>query len=48
MTLQYEVSTEHASFFTSNLIACRAEKRMCIVTKRPASFITGTFTQSPA
>jgi HK97 family phage major capsid protein len=43
MQLQFEISTEHASFFTSNLIACRAEKRMCLVVKRGQSFITGTF-----
>jgi HK97 family phage major capsid protein len=48
MELQYEVSTEHASFFTSNLIACRAEKRLALVTKRPSSFVTGTFSSSPA
>jgi HK97 family phage major capsid protein len=48
MELQYEISTEHASFFTSNLIACRAEKRLALVVKRPASFIVGTFSSSPA
>jgi HK97 family phage major capsid protein len=47
MELQFEVSTEHASFFTQNLIACRAEKRLALITKRPASFVTGTFTSSP-
>lgn len=46
--LQYEVSTEHADYFVKNLVACRAEKRMALVVKRPASFVTGTFTSSPA
>ncbi|HMF62987.1 MAG TPA: phage major capsid protein [Edaphobacter sp.] len=48
MEIQYEVSTEHADYFTKNLVACRAEKRMCLVVKRAASFLTGTFTSSPA
>ncbi|MBB5331387.1 phage major capsid protein [Tunturiibacter gelidoferens] len=47
MELQFEVSTEHASYFTSNLCACRAEKRMVLITKRPGSFVTGTFITSP-
>lgn len=46
--LQYEVSTEHADYFVKNLVACRAEKRTALVVKRPASFVTGTFTTSPA
>jgi HK97 family phage major capsid protein len=48
MELQFECSTEHASYFTQNLVACRAEKRMVLITKRPASFVSGTFNQSPA
>jgi HK97 family phage major capsid protein len=47
MGMQIEVSTEHASFFTQNLIAIRAEKRLCMVVKRPNSFISGTFLTSP-
>jgi HK97 family phage major capsid protein len=42
-----EVSTEHQDFFTKNLVAIRAEKRLCIVVRRPASYVTGTFTTSP-
>jgi hypothetical protein len=48
MELQYEVSTEHQDFFVKNLVACRAEKRLALVVKRPASYVTGTFTTSPA
>jgi HK97 family phage major capsid protein len=48
MSLEIEISTEHASYFTSNLIAIRAEKRSAICCYRPAAFITGSFTQSPA
>lgn len=47
MELQIELSSEHADFFTRNLIACRAEKRVALLTRRPASFITGSFTTSP-
>jgi HK97 family phage major capsid protein len=43
-----EISTEHADYFTRNLVAVRAEKRLALVTKRPASFVSGTFTTSPA
>jgi HK97 family phage major capsid protein len=48
MSLEIVLSTEHASYFTSNLIAIRAEKRSAMCCYRPAAFITGTFTQSPA
>jgi HK97 family phage major capsid protein len=47
MGMQIEVSTEHADFFTRNLVAIRAEKRLCMVVKRPASFVSGTFLTSP-
>jgi HK97 family phage major capsid protein len=43
-----EISTSHASFFTQNLVAVRCEKRLALVTKRVHSFVTGTFSQSPA
>jgi len=48
MEVQYEVSTEHQDYFVKNLVACRAEKRLALVVKRPASFIVGTFSSSPA
>jgi HK97 family phage major capsid protein len=47
MTLMIEVSTEHQDFFVKNLVAIRAEKRLALITRRPASFVTGTFTTSP-
>jgi HK97 family phage major capsid protein len=47
MEMTVEIATQHSDYFVKNLIAIRAEKRMCLVTKRPASFITGTFTTSP-
>jgi HK97 family phage major capsid protein len=47
MEMQVEISTEHADFFTKNLVAIRAEKRLALIVKRPASYITGTFTTSP-
>jgi HK97 family phage major capsid protein len=45
--MQVEISTEHSDYFVRNLVAVRAEKRLALVTKRPASFVTGTFTTSP-
>ena len=48
MEMQIDVSTEHADFFTKNLVAVRAEKRLALITRRPGSFVTGTFTTSPA
>jgi HK97 family phage major capsid protein len=45
--MQVEISTEHNDYFVRNLVAVRAEKRLALVTKRAASFITGTFTTSP-
>ena len=48
MELQYEISTEHSDFFVKNLVACRAEKRLALIVKRPASFVYGSFTTSPA
>jgi HK97 family phage major capsid protein len=43
-----EISTENRDFFVRNLIAIRAEKRLALLTKRPASFVSGSFTTSPA
>jgi hypothetical protein len=45
--LQVEVSTEHASFFVQNLVAILAEKRLALITRRPVSFVTGSFSTSP-
>jgi HK97 family phage major capsid protein len=43
-----EISTSHDKFFVQNLVAVRCEKRLALVTKRVHSFVTGTFSQSPA
>jgi HK97 family phage major capsid protein len=48
MELQFEVSTEHQDYFVKNLVACRAEKRLALIVKRAASFLTGSFSTSPA
>jgi HK97 family phage major capsid protein len=48
MEMQVEISTENADYFVRNLVAIRAEKRLALVTKRPASFVSGTFSTSPA
>jgi HK97 family phage major capsid protein len=45
--MQVEISTEHSDYFVRNLVAVRAEKRLALITKRPASFVSGTFTTSP-
>ena len=46
--LEVLISTEHNDNFTKNLITILAEKRSAMCVYRPAAFITGTFTQSPA
>jgi len=38
-----EVSTEHADFFTRNLMAIRAEERIGLANKRPEALIYGDF-----
>ena len=48
MEMQIEISNSHSDYFTKNLLAIRAEKRLALVVKRPASYITGTFNTSPA
>jgi HK97 family phage major capsid protein len=47
MAMQVEISTEHANYFTENMVAIRAEKRLALVVYRPASYIKGSFTTSP-
>jgi HK97 family phage major capsid protein len=44
MEMQVEVSTEHMDYFIKNLVAVRAEKRLALIVKRPASYVTGSFT----
>ena len=48
MELTIDISTEHADFFTRNLVAIRAEKRLALIVRRPASYLSGSFTTSPA
>lgn len=47
MEMEVLISTEDSDNFQRNLITVRAEKRMCLAVKRPASYITGTFSTSP-
>jgi HK97 family phage major capsid protein len=47
MSMQVEISTEHLDFFTKNLVAIRAEKRLAYIVKRPGSFVAGTLASSP-
>ena len=49
MEMQVEISTEHSTYFVQNMIAIRAEKRLALLTKRPGSFVFGSFAgASPA
>jgi len=48
MEIEIAVGEQHSTYFTSNLVAIRAEERLCLVTKRGGSFITGSTTTSPA
>jgi HK97 family phage major capsid protein len=43
-----EISTEHADYFTRNLVAIRAELRAALVVMRPGAFVKGNLTSSPA
>jgi HK97 family phage major capsid protein len=47
MELIIEISTEHADFWVRNLCMWRAEKRLALVTQRPNSFVSGSFSRSP-
>jgi len=47
MGMTVEIATQHEDYFARNLIAIRAEKRLALVVKRAASYITGTFATSP-
>jgi HK97 family phage major capsid protein len=48
MDLEIAISTEHDNFFTTNKVAIRAEERCALVVYRPAAYVYGTFTTSPA
>lgn len=43
-----EVSSEHSDYFVKNMLAVRAEERLALLNLRPAAFVRGTFSQSPA
>jgi HK97 family phage major capsid protein len=47
MALQVEISTEHSDYFTRNMVAIRAEKRLAYLMKRSGSFIYGSLNSSP-
>ncbi len=46
--LAVEISMNEGNNFTQNLVTIRAEERVALTVQRPASFITGTLTRSPA
>lgn len=48
MEMQIDISTEYSDFFVRNLVAIRAEKRLALIVKRVNSYVTGSFTTSPA
>ena len=41
--LEIEIAASHKDYFTTNLLAVRAEKRLALVVKRPTAFVSGTF-----
>jgi hypothetical protein len=47
MGMTVEISTSHEDFFVRNLVAIRAERRACLVVKRPGSYIYGALNTSP-
>jgi HK97 family phage major capsid protein len=46
--MQFDISTEDSDNFRRNLVTLRCERRLALVVQRPQSFISGTFTTSPA
>jgi HK97 family phage major capsid protein len=43
MSPEVLISTEHADFFTKNLVAIRAEARLALTVKRPAALVYGSY-----
>ena len=43
-----EISDSHADYFTRNMLAIRAEERLCLQVMRPAAWIYGSMPTSPA
>lgn len=48
MELTVEISTQHSDYFSKGLLAIRAEERVALVCYKPGSFVSGSFSQSPA
>jgi HK97 family phage major capsid protein len=46
--LTIEIAYSHSDYFSKNLAAIRAEERVALLVYKPSSFVTGSFTQSPA
>lgn len=47
MGMTVEIATQHEDYFARNMVAIRAEKRLALIVRRPASYIKGTFVTSP-
>ncbi|HEV8406391.1 MAG TPA: phage major capsid protein [Sphingomicrobium sp.] len=43
MQATVDISTEHSTYFTSNLVAVRCEERLALCVYRPLAFVYGTF-----
>jgi HK97 family phage major capsid protein len=43
MTTEVLISSEHADFFTRNLLAVRAEERIALVVKRPSALVKASY-----
>ena len=48
MLATVEISTETNDAFLRNLVYIRIEERLALLTRRPASYLTGTFSTSPS
>ena len=47
MGMTLEIAAQHSDYFTKNMVAIRAERRVALPIYRPGSFIQGTFNTSP-
>jgi len=46
--LKISIAVSHDDYFAKDMVAVLAEERVALVVYRPGSFVTGTFSQSPA